>query len=570
MKLYRSMLATVMCLGFVPIAFADVDDWPKTNIQTIDIGKLDAIDEVVYGQSAKDDRMLLLPETCFFHGERMTLSGDVPPRSAQAALNGGKGFAQIDGPDSASQEVVWPIWLHATGRAKLTVSFAAGQKPATLLVKLGEEVKTLRSPGGNASVEFDKAITGQQTLIISRPNDAAESPVAITQVEIAGPAIHDALLLRARWRPGAIHCGFSSSALAASGNKSRMWVMEVRPEHIEAGFYAPITTPFGYFGSTFEPDGTSGGVNFSMWSFGRGKAEPPMAQLSHLLGVGSPQANFGGFNGEGTGVKLRGWNPYEGRHLTSVVLALRVETGDEYDTFTGYFYDTQAHAWRFYACGRKWAGGRRQKKADDLLPGSFVEVPGPPNVQRTGQTIRSGDFRGRCCDTAGNWYPIDKMEGGGGDVKDEATNRAWTTTPDGWFKMSMGGMIHYRYPARVATTLPTTKPAQPEYMDPKRLKALESLPTTITVTSAKVVDGKLELEIDLQSDSKNPSKLKVLYGATDALSFEQRWAHAQDVGSFAVGKSQITIPDAPAKGICRVMATNETGIYVSANAAVWP
>jgi hypothetical protein len=566
----RGLSVIFFCVLIASAGLAAVEPWPETKIETVDIGNLDGTDAVVCGQRARDDRMVLLPETCFFHGGRMSLSGDVPPRSAQDSLNGDKGFAQIDGPNSASQEAVWPVWLYANGRVTVQVSFASGQKPATLLLKLGNQTKTLNFTGSQASVDFDNAVTTRQALVITRPQDNSSPPVAITRVEMSGPAVHDALLLRARWRPSAVHCGFKSSALAASGNKSRMWIMEVRPETIGPGFYAPITTPFGYFGATFEPDGTSGGINFSMWSYARGKAKPPMAQLSHLLGVGNPLAHFGGFNSEGTGVKPRGWNPLVGRHLTSVILALRVETQSDYDTFTGYFYDTESHAWRFYACGRKWAGGRRQKKADDLLPGSFVEVPGAPNVQRTGQTLRAGDFRGWCCDTTDKWYPIDQMESGAGDIKGDATNRSWTTTSDNWFKMSTGGMIHYRYPARVVVTLPVKEIALPEYMTPDRLKVLDSLPTQIAVISAKAGDGKADLEIDLHSQGNGPTKLKALYGSSDALSFEQDWEHTQDLGSFPAGKCRVTISNAPAKGFCRVMAENETGNYVSPTAVNWP
>ena len=68
----------------------------------------------------------------------------------------------------------------------------------------------------------------------------------------------------------------------------------------DLGFYAPITTPFGYYGPTWQADGTvNAGFNFSLWSYGRGQEEPPVEQLSHLLAIGNRDATFGGFGGFG-------------------------------------------------------------------------------------------------------------------------------------------------------------------------------------------------------------------------------------------------------------------------------
>jgi hypothetical protein len=67
----------------------------------------------------------------------------------------------------------------------------------------------------------------------------------------------------------------------------------------DLGFYAPITTPFGYYGPTWLADGTvNAGFNFSLWSYGRGQEEPPIEQLSHLLAIGNRDATFGGFGHE--------------------------------------------------------------------------------------------------------------------------------------------------------------------------------------------------------------------------------------------------------------------------------
>ena len=83
---------------------------------------------------------------------------------------------------------------------------------------------------------------------------------SITRITLSGSAIKGAVLPRARWRPAAIHSGLSSSTLGKA--QSRLWIMEVRPVFGEKDFYSPITTPFGYFGSTLNAAHTSSGTGF--------------------------------------------------------------------------------------------------------------------------------------------------------------------------------------------------------------------------------------------------------------------------------------------------------------------
>ena len=79
------------------------------------------------------------------------------------------------------------------------------------------------------------------------------------------------------------------------------------------------------------------GSIFSLWSYGRGQAEPPIEQLSHLLAIGNRDATFGGFGHEGTGVKIRDWDPLTGHKGQRQVLALRVVPSETYDTYYSYF-----------------------------------------------------------------------------------------------------------------------------------------------------------------------------------------------------------------------------------------
>ncbi|MCP5559585.1 MAG: DUF3472 domain-containing protein [Verrucomicrobiaceae bacterium] len=517
--------------------------------QTVDVVKIGAengVDEVVMVQTAREGKLALLPEHCFFSGaDGAKLTGEQPGTDE---LNGSKRWSRIEGLRSPDQRIVFPLWLRANGEVTGKIN-GSGR----FNVQLGEA-----QTAASGTFVFKSAKEGRVDLVLS-PNGAA----SIESVELSGPGVVGAQLLRARWRPAAIHAGFTSSKLG--GAKSRLWVMEVRPIFGEKDFYSPITTPFGYFGSTFNADHTSGGINFSMWSFQAGAPEPPLPQLSHLLAVGSPQASFGGFDHEGTGVKLRDWNPYEGQKIESTALALRVEPGKPYDTYTGWFLDQKTRQWRLYASGRKWS---EKRSVENLLPGCFVEVPGPPHIQRSGHIPRAADIRGWCRDENGKWHTLDTMNGSKADANREQTNCLWTRSNDGWFRMAMGGMVHYRYPQGVDVTVPETK-VLPDFMSPAALAALETPPTVLTIKRIARVGTRVHVELDLQTVAKDRSKARVFFGSEDGLTFEKRWKGSRDLGEIAPGTQRIAFDGAPTSGSCRILVTNDTGSYFTAEPGSW-
>ena len=63
------------------------------------------------------------------------------------------------------------------------------------------------------------------------------------------------------------------------------------------------------------------------------------------------------------------------------MFALRFEPGDQYNTYYSYYFDQSQCCWNLFGIGKQH---RRAKPIDSLWVGSFVEVPGPPQVQRTG------------------------------------------------------------------------------------------------------------------------------------------------------------------------------------------
>lgn len=529
----------------ITTAFIALASATAQTVTPVTIGSEQGVEQVVLAQTAQDGKLTLLPGHSFFSGaEGAKLGGETP---AKDELNGDKQWSRIEGLKSPEQRIVFPLWLRADGSVAGKIK-GSGR----FNVELGEAKTTAAG-----SFDFKDAKAGRVDLVLT-----PTAPGVVESIELSGPGIAGAQLLRARWRPAAIHSGFTSSKLGT--NKSRLWVMEVRPLFGEKDFYSPITTPFGYFGSTFNADHTSGGINFSMWSFQIGTAEPPLAQLSHLLALGHPQATFGHFDHEGTGVKLRDWNPYEGQKIASTVLALRVEPGKPYDTYTGWFLDQQTRQWRLYASGRKWS---EKRSVESLLPGCFVEVPGPPHIQRTGHIIRAADFRGWCLDDNGNWHQLDTMNGSKADTKREQTNCLWSRSNDGWFRMAMGGITHYRYPAGVDVTAPAMK-TLPDYLSPESLKAL-ALPTVVTVKRIVRQGTQVHVEMNLQTAAKGKSKAKVFFGPEDALTFDQRWAKSQDLGELASGVQRLSFDGAPDSGFCRILVTNDTGSYFTLESATW-
>ena len=523
------------------------------------INEVDGVDHVLMSQRISNGRVTLLPEHCFFSGDSKNLKLSGPSKSPTAdplGLNAGNSYASVDGLQSPSQKVVWPLWLSSEGtiHGKI-ISKGSG----SLTVKLGAMSQTVSPAGGTVEFKFEKTPRGQVELSVN-PKTFSGS---IERIELDGPALKDAKLLRARWRPAAIHSSFTSSNLGKE--ESRLWIMEVRPHQIEKDFYSPITTPFGYFGSTFNADGSSGGINFSMWSYEAGKEEPPIAQLSHLLSVGSQKASFGGFGHEGTGVKLRDWNPYEGLKVASGALALRLDPGKPYDTYTAYFYDQTLETWRLFASGRKWS---QQRGTQNLLPGCFVEVPGPPHVERSGQIVRTADFRGWCRDSKGIWHHLDKMQGDKADASREQTNCLWARSDDNWFRMSIGGLLHFRYPKSADIQIPKFN-SLPPFLSPDKVKVLDENPTTVRFLSTRVQGDSLVGELEVNSLSRTPSKVTAFYGPTDALSFSERWEKKTELGEMTTGKHHFKITGVPRSGFLRIQVKNETGIFFTHEPSSW-
>lgn len=484
------------------------------------------------GQSAADGRLIFTASNGFFDPGTCRAAGESTlPKVGDEKLIA-PNFAYLDGWKKTEHPIRWHVWLPKSGKVrfnvKLTVAAdAAGSRLRVSFAGQSRIVKTVASPDATTrqpwDLEFNAAKSGEHAFTVSAEK-IANPKTGVGQLHTVlaeGPAIRNAQVLRARWRPAAAHGSYASSACP----ESRLWVMTTR-SHCDATSYSPITTPFGYFGTTFNADGTSGdSFNFSMWASGRQAAVPPIEKMPHLLAAGSSEAEFSGFGHEGSGVKIRGWTAMPD-HPKTVVQALRVENDGNYNTYYGYFWNDPTKHWKLFAVGRKWSGGKRKTH---LRPGSFCEVPGPPHTQRTGDVVREVRRRGWFRSKSGQWHQMDTFVCRSKDT----TNKFWYTTEAGEFAMGTGGMRHYEFkqPAR-----PQIDVRLPEFLNQEATAQLQILPAKFgAVIPMKTSSKSVTLDISMIEAGSN-ARAEIHYGETDCLTFAKRTLHATERAS-AVSKS---------------------------------
>ncbi|TWT32998.1 DUF3472 domain-containing protein [Blastopirellula retiformator] len=485
----------------------------------------DGRDYFLYGQPAVDGKLVLTASNGFFDAGVCRAEGQSTlPRADDQNLIA-PNFECLDNWKKTDGGLRWHFWTDKPGAVQLQVWLQVSEKQAgsEIRVSLGGDVQTVRTSGADATspqpwnLKFDLQQPGEQTLELTATSIAsAQLGVGKLQgIVLAGSAIESAQLLRARWRPAAVHGHYSSSVCP----ESRVWVMTTRST-TDTGSYSPITTPFGYYGTSFRADGRSeGGFNFSMWAASRKGSVPPLQEMPHLLAAGSPDAQFSGFGHEGSGVKLRGWTAMPDQPKT-VIQSLRVENDGDYHTYYGYFWDHPTKRWKLYAVGRKWSNG---KTLSNLKPGSFCEVPGPPHIQRTGDLPREVVRRGWALEEEGKWRPLDQFHCSKG--KGAPMNKSWSLTAAGEFAMTTGGMRYYEPVKTIQLTNPTEIPP---YLSPAATKQLYQLPATFAepeTVEAGAADATVNLRLE---DAGTNAKLIVYYGETDCLTFAPRRLHATE------------------------------------------
>lgn len=362
----------------------------------------------------------------------------------------------------------------------------------------------------------------KHAIALRRKDSRLSSKARVYGLVLRGNAIRSASLLRARWRPAAVHTQYHSNTCPTT----RMWVFESQNVS-DVASYSPMTTRFGYFGGSFSSARTAEpGINFSMWASNRNaKAAPPLDQMPHLLATGSPEAEFSGFGHEGSGVKIRNWEPNAHRPK-SIIQALRVDTSGGYDTFTGYLYNEPSERWVLFAQGRTPTKSKQAGQPTSLRPNSFCEVPGPPEVERTGDQRRAIRRRGWFYGDEGRWHAVDRqtvaLKRGEAPI-----NKFIGIDDDGWFVMGTGGMemLEGRTEVTRAAGRSTMRPA---YLQPDKVEQLLSLPVGIGDSDVQEVTADEAVVSYELSDLGPTATATVYYGPKDCVTFIPRELHGTE------------------------------------------
>ena len=515
-------------------------------------------------QKTRDSVLYLTPNESFFPMRGLVAAGQSQVPDLEN-LNSGKSFAWIEKWD-AGDVAEWVWFAPQAGEGTITLWMSAKSDGGTFSMSMDNKtvsfaVKSSENPSSVFSCPFKVTNPGLHRLRI-----VCEKAAAGTQfhwMTLSGPCIEGSAVVRKRWRPSAAHTKFSSS----KGKESvRLWVMEMDAVPGDLGFYAPITTPFGYYGPTWQADGTvNAGFNFSLWSYGRGKEEPPIEQLSHLLAIGHRDATFGGFGHEGTGVKIRDWDPLLGHQGQRQVLALRVVPSETYDTYYSYYYVADENEWRLFGVGNKYNKGKPLKS---LWVGSFVEVPGPPHVQRTGLYPREMRYRGWVVQEDGQLLQLDHMSGGDIDKQTGLTYTHRGVTDDGWFFLRTGGLSFHKPLSASGVDLSKDNHLKdlPAYLSPEHKESLLSVPSEVTVQSVEVTPEGLKIDYRIDHLGKAP-ELEVYWGTQDGLTFVDRWEHSERIPNVKEGKNEFTLKSATSlnNARLRLFLKNDDGQFWSAN-----
>ncbi|WP_298774496.1 hypothetical protein [uncultured Shewanella sp.] len=501
--------------------------------------------ELYYWAQQTPDSILQLGVNELFHdykdGVKLAGNGAVDLPGLDE-FNKGESFTYIENWSDIDNTLIWPLFLENTGSFTLTVQMGvdASQAGSQILFTLGEQQALCTTPSTDGedqprfiwSIPFNVTQTGYLPLEISIDKLIGTSVGRFYTIEAQGEGAHNAYVLRARWRPSAVHASFETSL---NTNPKRLWVVEISPSHYENYFYAPINTQFGYFGSGRHRGGEVAGLNFSMWSYGKDETEPTVDMLSHLIALGNKQATYGGFSHEGTGVKLEDWMPYDGYNIDKQILALRMEPGDPYDTYYGYFLHPDTQHWQLYAAGKKYNYGVPNSS---ITAGSFIEVVGNSSVNRTGIKEREVSYRGWYMDNQGQWAAMDTMSFN--DKAGEYMNKSWSVSDDK-MQMRMGGMAHHLGTQGRSTLTTNVIAPLPNYLQGGYIDELYALPAIISQLEALNISGS-QAEIQFNIDKLGDNATVLLYwGETQGLTFSERWQNVVEIDAVQSGSIRYSL-----------------------------
>ncbi|MCP5548426.1 MAG: fibronectin type III domain-containing protein [Akkermansiaceae bacterium] len=477
----------------------------------------------------------------------------------------------------------WHLWVPEKGRVRAAfhLNVPKEEEGTRWTVRFGNETRTLvANASGPADaqkqvLDFDVKQPGRITFTVDCSEHAPPPGTTIHFIRLDGPAVSGASLLRARWRPAAVHQRFEAPPECAAPD---LWVFETRSVS-ETSSYSPLTTPFGYYGTSFHSDGRvppGAGFNFSMWLASRGADHaPPVQKMPRILATGLKDASFSWFSHEGTGVKLRDAVAYpDGAERT--IQAMRCSYEDGLVTYYGYFYDEASGRWVLFAAGRQPPKrGRAPDASRGLLrsTGSFCEVPGPPARQRSGDLVRLIKRRGWFIDRDRKAHPAVMQEprrrkssasAGSESIADVRSQRSYPILEEpGWFAMATGGIEQYLDGGAASDPITgaTGLPPAPDYLSDGKIAQLFETP--VGFGAVEVVDvSPNTATLDCRFTKLGPNaRAIVYYGKVDGLTYpaqeikngsaalremfspSRTWSHHSTPSAVRVGSNRIQLKD---------------------------
>lgn len=421
--------------------------------------------------------------------------------------------------------IVYGIDIKTAGNVSIKpeIGVPAGQAGSKMLIYIDNTAKeiTLTSTGSESTYQVQGEVTFSDVPVgfheIKLQLKTIEDPTStvghLKNVILTGTAIKDAENVMRRYRANAVHCKWQTD----SNNAVEISVHELTIKSTDYSFYQPITTPFGYTGSTWDKDTqTFGGYNFSLWSYGANDPVPPFYQESHLIAVG-PNLEFGTYGHEGTGVKPRGDHPYIGIDTNIQTIAVRKVPGEKYDTYWSYYLDPNDGHWKLYGCGKKY---NESGSITGLNTGAFVEVPGAASKARAGHRTCETLYRGWQLDTSGAWHPINTMVGTTG--QNNESFRDWNIVGNK-FSMKMGG---WEAPGIEKKTLSLNSPdPTPDYLQGAYLDELYQMPAKFTdIPPTNILTRSATINFNV-IDLGTSASAELFWGIEEGLTKEDKWTN---------------------------------------------
>lgn len=438
------------------------------------------------------------------------------------------------------------------------------QDGSEMYIYLGDERKelSLKATGSKSNYQIQNEVTFENVNVgfyeIKLQLKSLKNPSSdignFKNLHITGKAATSAENEMRRYRAFAVHAKWKT----ASNNPVEISVHELSIANKNIDYYQPITTPFGYTGSTWKKNTqTFGGYNFSLWSYGANDPVPPFYQESHLIAVG-PGLEFGTYGHEGTGVKPRGPHPYIGKNTSTQVIAVRKDPGTIYDTYWSYYLDPDTNHWKLYGCGRKY---NKSGQISHLWTGAFVEVPGAASVMRNGHRTAETHYKGWQMDTSGNWHPVNTMEGTTG--QNNESFRDWNIV-DNKFSMKMGG---WGEPGIEKKTLTLSNPEPlPDFLKNSYVDELYKMPATFTHNSpVEILSTSAKLSFNV-TDLGTNATATIFWGTEEGLTKEDKWQQQKSI-SVSAGNNvvELTNLNNATDYYYRVKIKNNEGIIWSLN-----